>query len=160
MVGCLWIMSWKGYGRKRSCTNLRHYPGTDLEGLRKNTKNFSSNILSPGRDLNLEPFEYEAGCFTKHRKPTDLYNGYELCFLRGTNIIIKYCLNELRSVHQTYLYLKDERALPGDLRSRKSKFIFPPPVKSSAYRYPPPPTFSSLSLFLLLTSASCFHSTL
>jgi hypothetical protein len=45
-------------------------------------------------------------------------------------------------LHQTYLYQKDERALPGDLRSRKSKFMFPPPVKSSAYRYSPHFIFS------------------
>jgi hypothetical protein len=34
-----WIINWKGYGRKRSWRNLRHYPGICLEGLRKTTKN-------------------------------------------------------------------------------------------------------------------------
>jgi hypothetical protein len=41
----------KGYGRKRSWSNLRYYPGLCLEGLRKITKSLSQNIRSSDRDL-------------------------------------------------------------------------------------------------------------
>jgi hypothetical protein len=92
--------------------------------------------------------------FLKQRQPVDLCNGEVLCFLCGTDWILKYYLDELHSpsyllhfqtpyLHQTYLYQKDERALPGDLRSSKPKFMSPP-VKSSAYRYSPDFLFSLL----------------
>jgi hypothetical protein len=55
-------MNLKGYGRKRSWPNLKYYPGISLEGLRKTTENLSQDNLSPGRDLNSGPLEYEAGC--------------------------------------------------------------------------------------------------
>jgi hypothetical protein len=56
-----WIMNWKGYGRKWSCTNLRHYPGICLERLRKTTKILSQDSRSLGQDLNPGPPEYEPG---------------------------------------------------------------------------------------------------
>jgi hypothetical protein len=43
-------MKWEGCGRKRSWPNLRHYPGSCPEGLRKTTKNLSQDSLFPGRD--------------------------------------------------------------------------------------------------------------
>jgi hypothetical protein len=60
-------------------------------------------------------------------------------------------------LHQTYLYQKDERALPGDLRSRKSKFMFPLPLKVVPIATPPPPHFLfSLSLLQLKGLKSIF----
>jgi hypothetical protein len=43
---------------------LRYYPGIRLEGLRKTTKILNQDSLSPGRDLNPGPPEYEAGVLT------------------------------------------------------------------------------------------------
>jgi hypothetical protein len=57
-------MNWKGCGRKRSWPNLRYYPGTRLEGVRKTTKSLSQDSRSPGRDLNPGPAEYEARVLT------------------------------------------------------------------------------------------------
>jgi hypothetical protein len=57
-------MNWKGYGRKRSWTNLRYYPGICLEGMWKTTKNLGQESLYPGRDLNPLPPEYGAGVVT------------------------------------------------------------------------------------------------
>jgi hypothetical protein len=48
------MMNWKGFGRSDRDLILRHYPGIHLEGLSR----------SPGRDLNPEPSEYEAGVLT------------------------------------------------------------------------------------------------
>jgi hypothetical protein len=45
-------MNFKGFRRKRLWTNLRYYPGSCLEGLRKTTKNLSQDIRSLDRDLN------------------------------------------------------------------------------------------------------------
>jgi hypothetical protein len=42
----------KGYGRKRSWPNLRHYPGIFLEGMKKITKKKSHNRQCPGRNPN------------------------------------------------------------------------------------------------------------
>jgi hypothetical protein len=54
----------------------------------------------------------------------------------------------------THLYQKDERALPGDLHSRK--LTSSPDFKSSVSHYPP--SFSSLSLFGIkgLKHTNCF----
>jgi hypothetical protein len=41
-------MNWKGYGRKQSRPNIRHYPGIWLEGLRKTTKSLSRVNWSRG----------------------------------------------------------------------------------------------------------------
>jgi hypothetical protein len=57
-------MSWKGFGRKWSRPNCRYYTGIRLEGLRKNHEKLSQDSRSPGRDLNPEPPEYEAGVLT------------------------------------------------------------------------------------------------
>jgi hypothetical protein len=38
VMGDRWMMEWKGYARKRSCPNLRHYPDICLGGLRKKPK--------------------------------------------------------------------------------------------------------------------------
>jgi hypothetical protein len=54
----------KGHGRKRSWPNLRYYLGICLEGLIKTTKNLSEDSWSPGRDLNPETPEYEAGALS------------------------------------------------------------------------------------------------
>jgi hypothetical protein len=45
------------------------------------------------------------------------------------NSAYRYSSYFLFYLHWTYLYQKDERALPGNLRSRKSKFMFPPSRK-------------------------------
>jgi hypothetical protein len=58
------MMNWEGCGRKRSCTDLRHYPGICVEGLRKTTKILGQDNLSPGRNLNLGRPEYKAGMLT------------------------------------------------------------------------------------------------
>jgi hypothetical protein len=55
----MWMMTWKGYGRKPSRPNW-YYPGTRLERLRKTTKHHSHDSRSPRRDLNQGPSEYEA----------------------------------------------------------------------------------------------------
>jgi hypothetical protein len=57
-------MNWKWRGGKRSWRNFRRYPGICLEGPRKTTKNLSQDSLSPGRDLNPVPPEYDAGLLT------------------------------------------------------------------------------------------------
>jgi hypothetical protein len=49
---------------------------------------------------------------------------------------------------QTYLYQKDERALPGNLQNQKEKF-FLPLLKYSVSHYTSPPFFSSPSLMFL-----------
>jgi hypothetical protein len=56
--------NWKGCGRKRSWPNLRYYHGICLEGVRKNTKTFSQDSRSPGRDLSQIHPIYEAGVLT------------------------------------------------------------------------------------------------
>jgi hypothetical protein len=43
------MINWKRFGRKRSWPNLRHYPGTCPEGLRKTTRNLSQDSRSLGR---------------------------------------------------------------------------------------------------------------
>jgi hypothetical protein len=52
------MMNWKGFGRKQSWSNFkglsRHSPGGTKEH-----ENLSLNSLSPGRDLNSGPPEYE-----------------------------------------------------------------------------------------------------
>jgi hypothetical protein len=57
-------MDWKGCGRKGSWSNLRWYPFSCLEELRKAARNLSQSIRSLGRDLNSGPPEYEAGVLT------------------------------------------------------------------------------------------------
>jgi hypothetical protein len=43
-----WIMSWKGYGRKRSWPNLKYYLCIFRDRIGKTTKNLTKIILSPG----------------------------------------------------------------------------------------------------------------
>jgi hypothetical protein len=63
-------VNWKGFGRKRSWTNLGKYPGICVEGLRKATKVLIQDSRSPCRDLNPGPPEYEAGVLiTRQRLP-------------------------------------------------------------------------------------------
>jgi hypothetical protein len=64
MKGDEQMMDWKGSGRKRTRHNLKYYPGIHLEGLRKTTEILTHDSRSPGRDLNPEPPEYEAGLLT------------------------------------------------------------------------------------------------
>jgi hypothetical protein len=52
-------MTWKEYV-KRHLSLLWYYPVICLEGLAKTTKDVSQESMSPGRDLNPEPPEYEA----------------------------------------------------------------------------------------------------
>jgi hypothetical protein len=58
------MMNLKVCERKWSWPNLRHYIDICLEGLRETTITFSQNSLSPVRDLNSEPPEYEARVLT------------------------------------------------------------------------------------------------
>jgi hypothetical protein len=44
-----------------------YYPGIRLRGLRKTTKSLSQGTLSPNRDLNPGPPDYEAGILTARR---------------------------------------------------------------------------------------------
>jgi hypothetical protein len=43
---------------------LGYYPDSCVEGLRKTTKNLSEDSLSPDRNLNQRPSEYETGVLT------------------------------------------------------------------------------------------------
>jgi hypothetical protein len=52
------MINWKGFGRKRAWPNFKVLPDIRLEGMKKI---FSQYSLSPGRDLNSGPLEYEAG---------------------------------------------------------------------------------------------------
>jgi hypothetical protein len=61
-------MNGKGYGRKRSWSNLRCYFGICLERLGINTKNLSQNSHSPGRNLKQSSPEYEAGILTTRQR--------------------------------------------------------------------------------------------
>lgn len=54
-------MNWKGYERKWTAPNMRYYPEISPEMLRKTSKNLSQESRSPGRDLNQESPECEAG---------------------------------------------------------------------------------------------------
>jgi hypothetical protein len=58
MIECL--INFKQSGRKRTCPNLRCYPGICLEELRKTTKNLSQDSKSSGRYLTPGPPKYEA----------------------------------------------------------------------------------------------------
>jgi hypothetical protein len=51
-------MNWKGYGKKHSWPNLRHYPDIFLKGLRKTTKSLCQDCQSLDQ-VNVEPPEYE-----------------------------------------------------------------------------------------------------
>jgi hypothetical protein len=55
------MMSWKICGRKWPWPNIRYYLGIRLERLRKITRNLR---ISPRRNLNPGPTEYEAGMLT------------------------------------------------------------------------------------------------
>jgi hypothetical protein len=55
------MMNGERFGRKRLSSNLKHYPGICLEGLRRTTKNLNQYSWSPGRDLKQGHPEYEAG---------------------------------------------------------------------------------------------------
>jgi hypothetical protein len=57
------MMSWKGFGGKRSWPYFEVYPGICLEELKKTMKKPQYN-QSLGRDLNPGPPEYEAGVLT------------------------------------------------------------------------------------------------
>jgi hypothetical protein len=56
---------------------FRYYPGMSLEVLRKSTNNLSQDGLSPYRDLNPEPPEYEAGVLTT--RPRRLIRRWKNC---------------------------------------------------------------------------------
>jgi hypothetical protein len=51
----------KGWGRRRTWPNLRHYSEFRLEGLRYTTKDRSQYSRTPCRGLNSGPLKYEAG---------------------------------------------------------------------------------------------------
>jgi hypothetical protein len=55
------IMTWKGFGKRRPWPNFKVLTGNSLGGTGKNHENLHQDILYPGRDLNPEPPEYEAG---------------------------------------------------------------------------------------------------
>jgi hypothetical protein len=59
---------WKGFGRKRSWPSLWYYPGIPLEGLKKTTEVLYQDSLSPGRDFNPGPPEYEGVLTTRPRR--------------------------------------------------------------------------------------------
>jgi hypothetical protein len=58
------MMNWKEFRRQRSWPTLRYYPGIHLKGLTKTTRNLSQDSLSPVRDFNPGPPEYESGVLT------------------------------------------------------------------------------------------------
>jgi hypothetical protein len=60
-----------------SWPNLKQYPRTSLEELRKITRTLSQDSRSPGRDLNQRPIEYEAGVLTTQRpRPVGLVSEF------------------------------------------------------------------------------------
>jgi hypothetical protein len=72
--------------RKLLWPNVRYYPGTGLEGLRKITKNLSHDSRSPGRVFNPRPPEYEAGVLTT--RPRRSVNSYLKCYTEYVKIIL------------------------------------------------------------------------
>jgi hypothetical protein len=66
-----------------SCLILRHYPGIRLDVLRKTTKNFIQDSLSPGRDLNMWPPEYEVASYLR-----DILHKVKFCKI--THSILQY----------------------------------------------------------------------
>jgi hypothetical protein len=66
-------MNWKEYGRKRSWSNLRYYPGIGLDILGKITKDLSQSSGSPFQDFNTGPPEYEAEVVTARRQLSGLW---------------------------------------------------------------------------------------
>jgi hypothetical protein len=57
-------MKWKGRGRKRFLSNFKVLIRNFSEETEKATKEISQVSLSPDRDLNPGPSEYEAGVLT------------------------------------------------------------------------------------------------
>jgi hypothetical protein len=55
------MINWIECGRKRSWSNLRNYPRTCMETMKKTTKNLNQNSRSADRDLKPESAKYEAG---------------------------------------------------------------------------------------------------
>jgi hypothetical protein len=56
---------------------VRYYPGNRLEGLWKTDENIQDS-LSPGRDLNPVPPEYEAGVLTTQaRRSVENFSSFE-----------------------------------------------------------------------------------
>jgi hypothetical protein len=55
------IINWKGCERKWSWHNLRYYPSTCLDGLRKTAKSLDQDSQSPGQYLNQRPPKYKTG---------------------------------------------------------------------------------------------------
>jgi hypothetical protein len=54
------MMYWKGFGKKQSRPNLRHYPGLFLEIMWKITKNINQDSSHPWRDSNRAPPEHKS----------------------------------------------------------------------------------------------------
>jgi hypothetical protein len=57
----LWMINWKGGGRKRSWPISRYCPRILLEGLKKTTKTRSRGNPSSGSESHPEPLKYKAG---------------------------------------------------------------------------------------------------
>jgi hypothetical protein len=68
MIGWLWIMNWRGCGRKQSQHALGYYPSICLEGPRRTISNLSQDSWCSGQDLNqagseeLEALSLEPTC--------------------------------------------------------------------------------------------------
>jgi hypothetical protein len=58
------MMNWKGFGRKWSQPNFKVLSWHLLRGNEENHEKASQDSWSPGRDLNMEPPEYETGVLT------------------------------------------------------------------------------------------------
>jgi hypothetical protein len=52
IIGCRWIMNWKGCVRERFWPNFRYSSGIFRERVRKSRNNFIQNSLCLGRDSN------------------------------------------------------------------------------------------------------------
>jgi hypothetical protein len=70
------MMTWKGFGRKQSWTNLRYYLGIQLEGQSKNTKNLIQDSQLP--ELRIEPRTSRIRSKSVNRSTT----------MFGTNIVL------------------------------------------------------------------------
>jgi hypothetical protein len=95
------MLNCKGFGRKRSWPNLRHYPGILVEGLREIIKNLSEDSRSQDRELNLRPPEYEAGVFTNQPRRS-VRHSRKTAFTK--NKLLKQILSDSRKSPNSLMY--------------------------------------------------------
>jgi hypothetical protein len=65
--GNLWIMNWKGCGRKQMMSNFRYYPSICLEGLTKTIKNINHDSLCH------DHVPQSLKCNLKHQNPGPVF---------------------------------------------------------------------------------------